>query len=183
MKLIWKVVNFYIGLAKRIEDNFLNQVPLKKINFVKLLFSKIENKINIVQVSTFNNFLYKLRNKKTNNTSKKNIFSPTIKSKSSLSFIEDHKNNLSLTTNEINDLKEIEECTFKPKINKKSQIIKNENIYNKLYQDSKIYSEKKVNRTINHLKKESEDLTFNPKLNVTHNDTRDEFLKTIEKVK
>ena len=67
-------------------------------------------------------------------------------------------------------------------INQKSKIIKNENIYNKLYQDSKIYTEKKVNRTINHLKKESEDLTFNPKVNNTQNETRDDFLKTIEKV-
>jgi hypothetical protein len=170
-------------LSKRIEENFLNQVPFKKINFVKQLFTKLENKINIIQVSAFHSLLNRLRNKKKITTSKKNIFSPPSKSKSSLSFIEDNKNNNTLTTYELNDLKDFEECTFKPKVNRNRKIKRTKNIYDKLYCDSKVYTDKKVNQTMNHFIKESEDITFIPKVNSKFDDdSRDDFLKTIEKV-
>jgi hypothetical protein len=108
--------------------------------------------------------------------------SPPNKSKSSISCIEDNKNNMSLTTNELNDLKELEECTFKPKINRYRSRKRSDNVYNKLYSDSKIYTDKKVNYTINHFKKESEDITFTPQINNKFNDSRDDFFKTIQKV-
>lgn len=64
------------------------------------------------------------------------------------------------------------ECTFKPKtlnrsfdsINKSKSKSKSANVFYDLYNYDKILKEKKNNKVINHIKKESEDYPFHPNI-------------------
>jgi hypothetical protein len=77
-----------------------------------------------------------------------------------------------LTTSELREVKDFEECTFHPRINKNksekylpmNSSSDNNFVYEKLYNDSKINSDKKYYKKVEHMRKESNDYTFKPKL-------------------
>jgi hypothetical protein len=115
---------------------------------------------------------------------KKNISirytSPKTRSSNSIPPTEEVKCN-TITTQDINEIKELEECTFQPKVNKSK--IRQDNIHDKLYNDSKIYSGKRHENTIKQFVKESQDLTFSPRLNRVRSSSKDSQLKRLEDVK
>jgi hypothetical protein len=106
--------------------------------------------------------------------------SPKIRQSNSVILTEEVKCN-TITTQEINEMKDLEECTFQPKVNKSK--IKQENVHDKLYNDSKIYSDKKQENTIRQFVKECQDYTFSPKINRQRSYSKDSYLKKLENVR
>jgi hypothetical protein len=77
------------------------------------------------------------------------------------------KPKLMLTTSQLKEKKEFEECTFHPKIKRiksESTLPQDNSVYDKLYSNSKNLSEKKFFKKIEFMKKESNEYTFKPKL-------------------
>jgi hypothetical protein len=92
-----------------------------------------------------------------------------------------------MTTSELKEMREYEECTFQPKVNRSEIKYDDSSVHEKLYTDSKNQMDKKYFKKIEHMRKESGDYTFKPKISKKSlksvNNTSYDFFENQKKVK